>query len=481
MAIQYNNFTRWIAKDDWQTWTARLIDSSNVTWLSTWYWLTLWQKSNKLFTTNHPMRWIYIQPQARTTDNANNFVFGDAWEVYRFDWADNTPLYTFPSWNMVWGLFEISGEYYCLVRQWPSVNNYDMAQATNEDFTIVNPSYSTNILAHAELPPVIKTAKYTYIWASQKVVRLPDQNNPTPTDYNLFPWWTIQGISKVWNQFYNYTTNQEMVIWDWNSTTVTWTNKINFPPRKTHQIADRTYVVSRDWEFRTWNGYQLPKIVNFVKSDRLEDNSQYLNKFDFSWTDEERWQYIANVWETIYVWCNDSTPWIYIYDNVLEWTAKWLHKAITTIHDWTQIDEIYAIDYDHTQDRVFYTYKAGSTYWVDYINTRSKETQKLGYWVTEVFNANTSFTKSPKVLRVTTSNTSWNNYIKVYYRVNNWNWNLIRTINEEDNSTRRTEMTKDFNKNNIDVQFKVELYNDTQWEKAPILHELYYDYDITPK
>ena len=477
----YNNFTSGIWQDDFLTWWPKLIEWNNVTGLNTWYWLTLWLKSNKLFTTNGAMRGLYIRPRTRIPDNNNNLAFWDNWEIYDFNSTDNIPTYTVTTWWQVRGFVIVGADRLFLYENSPWSSTVNLAYNWSlSNWNTVDESYDLDFISQSDMVPILLTDWFAYFWWS-RMVRLNDEPDPIASkqSFSILNW-SCQWITKLGNQFYLYTNNKDVTIWNWVSTSNLWSNKLNFPPRRVHQVSATTYMTGRDWELRIWNGYQFQKIVKPVKSERLDDNSWFKDKFNFSWGTEVRWQYITNVWDSIYIWCNDGVPWIYVYDNILEWTFKGLHKSITTIHDWTAIDEVYAIDYDHTQDRVFYSYKAWTTYWVDYIDVNSKETQKLWYWVTEVFSANTTFIKRPKQLRVTTSNTSWNNYVKVYERVNNWPWNLLRTINEDTDEISRKEI-KNYTKENIDVQFKVELYNDSQWEKWPIVHEIYFDYIVTEK
>ena len=105
----YNNFHLGLAQDDHKTWGKAFIDSKNLDWLNTGYWVTLWPKPNKLFTTTSPMRGIYIDPLLKAPKDENHVTFWDNWEVYVLWLAtDNTPTYTFPDdvrWCFGNGLF----------------------------------------------------------------------------------------------------------------------------------------------------------------------------------------------------------------------------------------------------------------------------------------------------------------------------------------------------------------------------------------
>ena len=190
---------------------------------------------------------------------------------------------------------------------------------------------------------------------------------------------------------------------------------------------------------------------------------------------------IKAAWDDVYMYSSDTIKGLYKYWKLIPWMQDWLHKIVTQNHLWTQIDYIYDIYYYERARRLYFSYKADTTYWVDYIDLNSLETCTDGYMVTEVFSGWTSFLKKLNRLRRATSNTAWTNYIKVYYRVNNWDWVLIRNINdtldviERENAHREADESafKQF----IDIQLKIEFHNDDWWENAPTLHELMTEYE----
>mgnify|MGYP001571404881 CR=1 FL=1 len=482
----YNTFYPWIKQDD-KIWNPGFIDASNLTGLSTWEWITLWPKSNKLFTTNGAMRGIHIEPQTRTTKNNENFAFWDDWEIYRFDWADLTPVYTVSTWFDVWGFTIIQWDPYFLHRETVSWNTLNLWKSQNYDFTSwVDESYDLQFISHTEVVPIQEYwDEYIFGW-SGKVVSLPSTNDPVTwkTNYSIFSW-VCNWISTIWNQLYLYNSRWKVHQWNWSSNALSGTNTVNFPPRKVHQTASETFVTSRDWSIYKGNGWQFGTwpLMKFKKSKRLEDNSTYQDKFNFSWTEEVRWQYIASAWDAIYVGCNDWVPWIYIHDNIVLWTRKGFHKAITTNHEGTAIDEIYAIAYDHTQDRVFYSYKAGTTYGIDYVSTVDRESTTTGYGVTEVFTGWTSFKKELNVARISVSNVDATNTAKLYYRINDQEWILLREINwttEDIYNRQNISKESDWNpfKQFIDIQFKIELTSANNDNTPPTLNELMIDYTI---
>ena len=85
-----------------------------------------------------------------------------------------------------------------------------------------------------------------------------------------------------------------------------------------------------------------------------------------------------------------------------------------------------------------------------------------------------------KQVQAVVSNTSWNNYVKVYVRVNNGSWTEIMHINESTDIITRVQSFEVKDKFQ-EIQFKVELHNDTQWTDWPILHWLLFEYDEIEK
>lgn len=479
----YNTFYTWIKQDD-ILWSAGFIEWKNIDGTNTGKWITLWPKSNKLFTTNGAMRGIYIDKRSFTTRNDLNFAFWDNWEIYRFDWLDNTPIYTTTLWYMVSWIFVVSTKVFFVFKN-STWSTTDLWKSDTLDFSSwVDESYWTSFLSNNEVIPIEKLWSKIYFWWSNQMVSLDNTSDPIASklSFGLFDW-TCQWIASFGNQLYLYISKWECITWDWASAIASGRNQLFFPPRRILQTTEQTFVASRDgWIYR-WNGWQFITLKKREQSNRLEDNSGFQEKFNFSWTDVERGQYMANAWDKVFIWCNDGTPGIYIYDNIVSWTQRWFHKAITNIHDWTAIDEIYAIDYDHTQDRVFYSYKAGTTYGIDYIDITNKESATSWYGVTEVFTGGTSFKKKLNVVRISVNNVDANNTASLYYRVNNGSWVLLRTINT---TTEWTYYRENISKQAdgsafsqfIDIQFKIELTSNNNDTTPPILNEMIIDYTI---
>lgn len=484
-----NNFHLGLAQDDHKSWGRNFIDSKNLTWLSNGYWVTLWPKVNKLVYSDEALRWLTIWPVTFTPLDERNLAFWDNWEVYNLWLAtDNVPTYTFTNNGKVRGAFVLEPNYYFLYESTPWSNTLNLAQVAaakvyDWTFTWINETFLTNYITHFDNPPIISTTKIAYIWGLSIVKNIDAAWTPW-TDYtwvNRYVTW----LTKHMTQFVMYTSNNEayyatetaMLGW-WVQS---WSNILDFQPRRAIQTSTTDYIVTREWELQVWSWASTQRISKKRQSKRLNDNSAYKTIFNFDpWT-EVAWNMMTFAESILYIAVNDSTPWIMAYWKLTPWVPDWFHKVITTASTWEALEKVYAIQYEHSRDRVYFTYKTATKYWVDYIDLSSKETTQSWYWVTEVFSANTAYIKKPSQIRLTASNTSWANYVKEYIRVNDWAWELIQNINDANDIIDRYEVKAKFNKNNIDIQFKIELYNDTQWTTAPLVQELLYNYIIIPK
>jgi len=76
-----------------------------------------------------------------------------------------------------------------------------------------------------------------------------------------------------------------------------------------------------------------------------------------------------------------------------------------------------------------------------------------------------------------TSNTNGDNYIKLYKRIDNGSWELVRTINNDSAEPIVTDITNALG-HFVDIQFKIEIYNDTQAEDKPTCHNFQFEYNI---
>ena len=260
-----------------------------------------------------------------------------------------------------------------------------------------------------------------------------------------------------------------------------WSNILDFQPRRVGQTANSDYILTREWELQVWSGTNTQQLSKKFKSNRLEDNTSYKTVFNFDIGTGIAWDMITFVNDRVYLVVNGDKPWIMVYGKLIPWVHNSFHNIINTNSDWDDFTAVYAVWYEHTTDRIYYTYSTATKNGIDYIDVNSKETNNFWYGITEIFSANTSFLKEPKQIRVTADNTNGDNFVNLYVRVNNWVWELIKTINDASAIVKRYEALNKVKKENIDIQFKVELNNELKWESAPLMQELFYEYNVIPK
>lgn len=476
----YNQFYPWIKEDDFLTVWSSIIEWNNVTWLRDGYGLTLWPKMNKQLLTNTAPRTIFW----REIENAleNMAVWCDGWEIYKLTSTDNTPIYTLTTWWDIlnWALL-LKGSvfmYFASKNPWTSTFA-NLMQVTANDFT--NESFASANETFLEFntrwtPPMLLTWEFLYVWGLNTVYRIDwSWVITTHAIFNRYVVW----ITKQGTQFRVYTDSGEMVLWDGVSWTTLATIKLGFNPARVTSDNGIDNIVSEDWDYYISSWYTVQLVTKKRKSNRLNDNSQYIKKLDFTTNLNTGQSIIPGRWWLFMIWF-DTKPGIYRREKIIEWLADWYHKVATRDNENIEFDEIFTQTYfSKWQSSVFIWYQSWTTkFWVDYMDLDSKETAKEGYAVTDVFSWWTAYEKEIEVIRFAQSYNGWeDNYIKLYKRINNGYWEEISLTKPSDDTITRENLTL-VTEEWIDVQFKVELYNGLQDDTPPIFHELAHDYDI---
>ena len=478
-----NTFYPWIKQDNYLTGWASFIEWKNIDWLKEWIGITLWPKVNKLFTTQEPMRAINFI-QTSSVDLRYWLIAWDNWNIYRADSVDNTPVFT-ATWE-VRQIVVMSNFYYLFILNGSNlidiykINTADVLSNNWDWLTITS---ATNLWSSGCPPYLVTWSSEMYIWLQGSVVTF---DWTTITDTFTPPSWEVVWLSLQWSTVAIYSNNGKTYFWDWAATLESgrW-----YMWARIERIVNRwgqDYVTCEDWQLRVSSYTQSQRIFKPNQSYRLEDNSILSTKLDFSYDDIDWKQNNTSIsaLDDLYFYWSDTVKWIYKYWSLFPWLSNGIHKIITQNHEGTQIDYIYDMFFYERTDRILYfSYKAWTTYWVDYIDLDSLETCTSWYWVTEVFTGWTAFKKKLDVIRMSVSNVDENNTASLYYRVNNQDWVLIRTINSvtDDIYYREnifTESTWVPFKEFIDVQFKVEL--NWEWtDTPPTLNELLWSYTIT--
>lgn len=481
----YNNFTAGVQQDDFFTNWANFVEHKNIDGLRDGYWVTLWPKMNKALTTTSAVRWMDFFEQ-RTPNLDRSIVWGDNGDIYHINSVDDTPAFTMASWGNIIAIQELSVFYFIFYKDdlgsTPiKIGKINRASAWSDTWGDLDETFSTSDVSHVWIPPILELGNFLYVWGASSIERF-DVNG-------TFVWFGFPDSDVMWlslqgSNIIVYTENWDVFYWDWVGTTYSAVQYLGARISKVTSKWGMTYVATEDGQLYLANGLSFQRVTKPKFSNRMEDNSSYDKRLDFSVNEPNTAQNRSMIvaLDDVYMYASDTIPWIYKYGTLIPGMQAWLHKCITQNHAGEQIDYIYDMYfYERTLRRLYIAYKAGTTYWVDYIDLDSLETCTDGYMVSEVFSWGTSLKKKLSKLRRATSNTAWNNYINLYYRVNNQDWILIRNINDAENEIERENISKDattsaFNQF-IDIQLKIEIHNDDGSENAPTLHEIMQDYE----
>jgi len=504
-ARSYNVFYPWVQQDDFLTNWANFIEHKNIDWLRDWFWVTLWPKMNKqLFTGTKEMLAIYSNQNSGGT-LTDTLVWGASWNIYYLNSTDNIPEFALiVNYSGVWdvnvaitNIELLKGFYYIFYKQnyadsllWCArISQFD-ARTGNWMAMVKNYIKSWIWLANSWIPPIIQFDNALYVWSGTGILKV--DGNYTPGSATLpwanvfgFPedvvtWLSLQGTTVV-----VYTRQGTVYFWDGVDTTYQAVKKFGARVQKVGSKAGTDYVITEDGQFSIWGGLQFFRVTKPKKSNRMNSNVNYDSRLKFNVDADNASQNhtVIPALDDMYMYSSDTVKWIYKYGKLIPWMPDGFHKIITQNHAGTQIDFIYDMFFYEIDSRKLYiSYKAGSTYWIDYIDLNTLQTSIDGYFITDVFTWWSNIKKKVIGMQMTTSNTAWNNFVKLYYRVNNWAWELIRTYNEPTNVITQDDI-KTINGQNfkhfIDIQFKVEIHNDTGGQDAPQVHDLALIYDIT--
>jgi hypothetical protein len=482
----YNAFYPWVKQDDYLTGWANFIEHKNVDGLRDGYWITLWPLvSNQLLTSTSAMRAMEWS-QVSTWDTSKIWVWWDNWHIYNLDSVDNTPEHTLSAGQHIVQVVQQWDNLFFFTKDSYAAKNMKVAYILASDAALwlwwtMNEALVIWISVEG-CPPILVVWTDVFAWGSWYIHRITSawlQDSYAFPDDDVF-WLTLQGSTVV-----VYSQSWTIYFWDWGSTSENARTKLGSRVQKVTQISNQDFVTTEDGQLYIWSGYTYQRITKPKRSLRLEDNSTLTDKLKFINDDTGAHQNktMISARDDIYMYASDTTKWIYKYWNILPWLPKGLHKIISENYAGTQIDYIYDFFYfERTINKLFFSYKAGTTYGVDFIDLETLTTSTDWYIISDVFSWGTSFKKKINTVRVATSNTASTNTVILSYRINNWSWEVLRTISEDNNTIIAENIHKlpdgtSF-KQFIDIQFKVEFHSDDGDNTPPTLHEFMLDYDI---
>lgn len=486
--VEYNQFDNGIQEDDIIGLPWQILEWNNVTWLSTGYGITLWPKVTKQLLTN------WQAPNTIFWRELSSWVFDqiavgcDNWEIYKLNWTDNTPIYTITTnADIVNWAYLFAGSNFMYFAHTTDGSNYNLAQVTNTDFNnetfaSINETFLT--FNNIDTPPMTISNNNLYVgWLRVVYIISPTWvSTPTWSIFNRYVVWiTVHG-----SNYMVYTDAWEVSYWDWASTTAVRANiPLKFIPSRVFSAWSFDIVLSTEWDYWAGSWYDFKLMYSPKFSNRLDDNSQYTTKFNFqpnvlSWDNVEMWR--SNKY---FIW-NDTQVWLYAWDDLFEWANESFHKLVTRDNTWVLFDNLFTLKHlKRGHSKLFFWFQSWTTtFWVDYIDLTTQTTAKDGSFVTPIFRWPPNQENKINEVRATTSYTNWDNFIKIYMRIDNAaSWTLIKNINDSTSTIKRHKIQSiawswNITKQFTDIQFKVEMRNNLQTNTPPILHWLELDYKI---
>lgn len=475
-SVEWNSWYWGISEDDYIAPKNQYIEWKNVDWLREGYGITLWPKPTKQIFTNWPIRWFVD----RSTLVTNLWWVWDGWEIYLFSGTDNVPEHTLTDtnfdltwWFRLWSYFYFVWVYGInFVTWWVQVKiaQINTIDATSWNWSAMNEAFETWLQIAETLPPITLAGWFAYIWNINWVYKL--SSSAVDTFFNFsdasVAWITTQGIT-----FKVYSITWNIYYWDGVSSSFSSQQDLWDRIQRVTDQWDFDYFTTDLWDLYETSWYSYNRIGKSRKSRRLNDNTQYNPQLDFS-NDDNDGVMIATAKKDVFIVSNNK---IYRYNKLISWLQRWFHSVLETDSQWNDIDEIYAIFSHERSKNLVYSYRSGTTYWIDTVDLTSLETAQSGYVITNIFRWPPNRRNKMKEIKITTSNTSGSNFIKLYKRINNGVWEQFRNINNDTDTIDRLRIfteTSEF----IDIQFKIEFYNDNQDDTPPVLHHMELIYEI---
>ena len=155
--------------------------------------------------------------------------------------------------------------------------------------------------------------------------------------------------------------------------------------------------------------------------------------------------------------------------------ARGYHTILDTNHAGIVIDKIYCIR--EINGNLYFAYKAGAYYGVDKMDMSSLNSLPSGDIILPVFRGVPDEVNKEARIKFTVSNTSGTKRAKIYNRIDQGAWVLLRTINESTDVIFREKIST-ANREFTEYQLKVTLENPDQDDTPPMIHSLRLKYNV---
>lgn len=307
-----------VTNGDMWSWTGWTYDASWVFsgWAAThtpWSTTTLTQTLTVANTTKYIVR---------------TFVFCSAWSVVISMWGTNLGTITTSESQIAQTYSRTTASTSEAITFTPSSDF-----AWNIDFAYVQKSNVSLAVAwtfNADAP-VLTTPNFIFIWTGNTVAKVDTSTSSfsLTTPVSIDQWYTVKGITKVWDQIYIYASdgsNGKQYIWDGSASApsreILWYDK---PITRVINLNNIDYIVVRtskraalyvvNWyqpQLITQSGFILPATVEQIRQ-RLAFEWSYING-------------IETIWEKILI---PSVWWLFSYGNQNPWFPRALVKEYT--------------------------------------------------------------------------------------------------------------------------------------------------------
>lgn len=363
----------------------------------------------------------------RETWNREVVAFCD-WFVYNeWDWL----IYSW--WNeRRYANFVIWENVYMVRSQWYN-NDYLLDTSTVVDFqsSSLNPTLWIQTLSNRSYlngtwAVVLWTIAYIRLW--DKICRF-DSLLSVVDEYDI-TWEEIAWITYLWWYLRIYTLSWKLMLWDWNSETITESINFNVPMVNIYQVWKIDYIYSWELWWQIWlyycSWYTLYPIFKKKYSDFL-----WTYKFSL-WWDWYAW-HNASVWDVLYWFeLNDDWP-----TSIFKFwkDIQGLPDAYSLVNDRSSADlefeSIYCVA--SSWNYIYYWFNDWVTKWVERIKI-SLWTIKHSYW--EIITNINDFQiwikkKVARYMYFKVEDIDVNRTIEVQMAVDWWDFVSISIVNEQ--------------------------------------------------
>jgi len=422
-------FYWWQSEDDVLGWPNKCLKSTwlDISWNSNF--IQLDNKPTEAIDTWSEMPEGFLWLFDKITNNSKVLAFTDSW-VYR-TWT----VWTVDSNNWTTANFVIWDDLY-LVKDNGATSTYTLYTETVT--TASSSSWTTALVTTTWALSTSDNDWYTwvtvlwdiaYIWLGDKICRYQPTTADTVTEYDIF-WDEIIFISYVWGYFRVYTKTWKLMLWDWNSTTITESIDLKLPLEAWYQIWNIDYLYSwlvwgHKWlYYMSW--YDLVPLFKARDSEQLWEQ-----KFKFNYSGDMN--PLTNYWPTLF-WStdNDSDERLYEFWKDIEWlpsSYKELTKYSSYWLEYTFIRWLYV-----SENNLYYWFNDWTNKWVDYINISNTNTTKTPEWeiITNVNPlANGLYKKTAKYIYFKVWDIDADRTIEVQISFDWWVYSSLWTVNNQ--------------------------------------------------